>query len=109
MNFRLTALFLLLASFVFAASNHRVDFYQPTTVNGVNFKAGEVKVEVNGDKVVLKQGKVSAEAPIKVENANDKFRYNLVGYVAGTQEVKEIVLGGTTTKLVFEKSEAKGQ
>jgi hypothetical protein len=68
-----------------------------------------VKVEVNGDKVILKQGKTTAEANVKIENAAEKFRYNLVGYVAGGNEVKEIVLGGTNTKLVFAKSEAAGQ
>jgi hypothetical protein len=39
-----------------AASNVNVNLYQPTTVNGTTFKTGEAKFEVNGNKVVLKQG-----------------------------------------------------
>jgi hypothetical protein len=83
-----------------AANGYRVDLYQTTVVNGTTFKAGELKVEVKDNQVVLKQGKTSAEASVKVESAKDKFQSTSVGYADGNH-IQEIRLGGTTTKLVF--------
>ncbi len=83
-----------------AANSYRVDLYQATVVNGTTFKPGECKVEVKDNHVVLKQGKTSAEASVKVESAKDKFPSTSVGYADGNH-IQEIRLGGTTTKLVF--------
>ena len=83
-----------------AANSYRVDLYQATVVNGTTFKAGELKVEVKDNQVVLKQGKASAEASVKVESAKVKFPSTSVGYADGNH-IQEIRLGGTTTKLVF--------
>jgi hypothetical protein len=83
-----------------AASNVNVTLNQPTTVNGTTFKTGEAKFELNGNKVVLKQGKVSAEAAVKVESNNAKYSFTSIVYKDGT--VKEIYVGGTTTRIVFD-------
>ncbi len=64
------------------------------------FKPGDCKVEVKDNHVVLKQGKTSAEATVKVESAKNKFQSTSVGYADGNH-IQEIRLGGTTTKLVF--------
>ena len=89
-----------MSTVMFAADSYRVSLYQKTTVNGTEFKAGDVKLEISGDKAILKQGKVTTEVPVKVENANDKFLYTTVAYESGSTQVKEIVLAGTTKKLL---------
>ena len=86
-----------------AASSYSVTFYQPVTINGSLLKAGDYKLELKDDKTaVIKQGKTVTEAPVQVENESQKFSRNSVR-VNGTQ-VEEIRLGGTTKRLVFEKS-----
>jgi hypothetical protein len=85
-----------------AASSYTVTFFQPVTVNGTTLKAGDYKVEVNDNKAVIKKGKTIAESPVKVENNDAKYSNTSVR-LAGSQ-VEEIHLGGTRTRLVFEKN-----
>jgi len=90
-------------STAFGASSYRVTLYRASSINGTELKAGDVKVEVNGDKVLIKQGKTSVEAPVKIETRNTKFDATSVGYNSeGTNQIQEIRLGGTTTMLKFE-------
>lgn len=87
-----------------AASSYSVTFFQPVVVNGQTLKAGDYKVQYSADKATIKQGKSVTEVPIKVENGTDKYAATTVR-LNGTQ-VEEIRLGGTHTKLVFEKTGA---
>src|SRR5712671_1231476 len=90
-------------SVAYAASSYRVTLYQPTTVNGTQLKPGPVKLDLQGDKVVIKQGKTSAESNVTVQNGDRKFDASSVTYNAGsTDQVQEIRLGGTATKLLFD-------
>lgn len=83
-----------------AANTFRVNLYKTTVVNGTTFKAGECKLELKDNQVVLKQGRNTAEAPVKIENGSDKFFSTSVGYTDG-DHIQEIRLGGTTTKVLF--------
>lgn len=85
-----------------AATSYTVTFFEPVVVNGTTLKAGEYKVEVDSDKAIIKRGKAVAESPVKVESNDSKYRSTTVR-LAGTQ-VEEIRVGGTRTKLVFEKT-----
>lgn len=97
----LSALSLAVASA--AGNNFRVDLYQATVVNGTTFKPGEAKLEIKDSKALLKQGKVTAEASVKVEANKDKYLYTTVGYKDGTNhQIKDICVAGTTTHIVFE-------
>ena len=100
----LAVLFALGISVAYAASSYHVTLYKPTTINGTQLKPGDVKLELQGDKVVIKQGKTSVESTVTVENGTHKFDASSVGYVgdSSNNQVQEIRLGGTTTKLVFE-------
>ena len=92
-------------SAAYAASSYRVTLYRPSNVNGTELKAGECKVEVLGDKVLIKQGKTSVEAPVKVETRSTKFDATSVGYNGeSTNQIQEIRLGGTSTMLKFESA-----
>jgi hypothetical protein len=86
-----------------AASSYTVTFYQPVTINGTELKAGDYKLELKDNGMaVLKQGKTMTEAPVRVENESEKFSRSSVR-ITGNQ-VEEIRLGGTSKRLVFEKS-----
>ena len=85
-----------------AASSYNVTFFEPVVVNGTTLKPGEYKVEINNDKATIKKGKTIAESPVKVENNEAKYPSTLVR-LAGAQ-LEEIHVGGTRTKLVFEKT-----
>ena len=101
--------FLLLVSVVSlavasAASNFNLNFYQTTVVNGTTLKVGEAKLEIkDNNKAIVKQGKTSVEATVKMETAPNKYLYTTIGYKEGDgHQIKDITLAGTTTKLVFE-------
>jgi hypothetical protein len=86
-----------------AASNYSLNFYQPTVVNGTTLKIGEAKLELHDNKAVVKQGKTTVEASVKVETAGQKYLYTTIGYKDGdNHQIKDITIAGTTTKLVFE-------
>ena len=99
-------LVLCLATVSFAlgsAETHRITLFQNSLVNGTELKAGEYKLEVLGDKIVLKSGKVKVEASAKLESSNSKYNTNSVLYKndGGKFEIHEIHVGGTKTKVVL--------
>ena len=85
---------------VAAGNSYTVRLYQPSTLGGAEFKPGDVKLELSDTKVVLKQGKTTAEATASVETSGTKFSSTTVDTSDG--RIHEIRLGGTNTKLVFE-------
>jgi|HubBroStandDraft_2_1064218.scaffolds.fasta_scaffold64410_3 hypothetical protein len=84
-----------------AADTVNVNLYQPTTVSGTEFKTGEAKFLLKDNKVTLKQGKLAAEAAVKVESNNAKYSFTSIVY-KDDHSIKEIYVGGTTTRIVFE-------
>ena len=85
-----------------AASSYNVTFYQPVMINGSELKAGDYKLELKDKTAVIKQGKTATEAPVKIENDGQKFQRTAVR-VNGMQ-VDEIRIGGTTMRVVFDKT-----
>jgi len=94
---------LLGMSLAYAGSNYNVTLYGPTSVNGSQLQAGDVKVQLQGDKAILKQGKTSIEAPVHVETKPNKFVSTSVDTNEG--KLREIRIGGTATILVFGSSD----
>jgi hypothetical protein len=91
---------------VAAGNSYTVRLYQTASIGGAEFKPGEVKLDLTDNKVVLKQGKTTAAATASVQSSTTKFSSTTVDTSDG--RIREIRLGGTTTKLVFEDtSEAK--
>jgi hypothetical protein len=85
-----------------AATSYDVTFYQPVMINGSELKAGDYKLELRDKTAVIKQGKTATEAPVKIENDGQKFQRTAVR-VNGMQ-VDEIRIGGTTMRVVFDKT-----
>jgi hypothetical protein len=86
-----------------AANSYRVTLFQPSYVGSSELKPGDYKIEVNGDKAIIKAGKNTVEAAVKVETADEKYPSTAVRYAndSGKSRIEEIRLGGTNTKLVF--------
>jgi hypothetical protein len=86
-----------------AASSYKLTLFQPSMVGNTELKPGEYKLDVNGERATIKDGKSSVEAAVKVETGNEKFANTVVRYGNGDGKyhVQEIRLGGTRTKLVF--------
>ncbi len=97
-------------STAYAGTSYRLSLYRPTIVNGTELKAGECKVELHDNKIMIKQGKTTAEATVKVEEGTQKFFSTTVGYAGdGTgKELQEIRLGGTATKVTFDGGASAG-
>ncbi|MGO4884509.1 MAG: hypothetical protein ACLP59_27370 [Bryobacteraceae bacterium] len=95
----------LLAGLAFAsAKSFTVTFSEPAMVGATQLKAGDYKVEVQSDKVVLKHGHETAEAAIKAVTMEKKYDATSISMakVNGTNRLEEIEIGGTHTKLVLE-------
>jgi hypothetical protein len=99
----IAVIFALGISAAYAASSYEFTLYKATTVNGAQLKPGPVKLDLQGDKVVIKQGKTSVDSVVTVQNGEHKFNASSVTYNAdAADQIQEIRLGGTATKLVFE-------
>jgi hypothetical protein len=103
MTQRFLSSFLFLALAVASAKTYNIDFDHSVTVAGTELKAGNYRLDLNGDKVVITNGKQSAESPVKVEQGDKKFVATSVQFsnADGKMLVHEIDLGGTKTKLVL--------
>jgi hypothetical protein len=86
-------------TFAATAAKYHVTISQPSVVNGTELKAGDYKVEVEGDKATFKLGKTTVETPVKVQEAPQKNFTNEIRYEG--DKVQEIRIGGTHTRLVF--------
>jgi hypothetical protein len=86
-----------------AAKPYEVILNNPAQVSGTELKPGTYKVEVTGDKAMIRGAKQSVECSIKVEENDQKYSATTVRYnvVDGKYRVNEIHLGGTNMKLVF--------
>ena len=85
-----------------AATSYHVTFYEPVMIHGTELKAGDYKLELNDKTAVIKQGKTVTEAPVKVENDGQKYQRTAVRM--NGMQVEEIRIGGTNTRIVFDKT-----
>jgi len=86
-----------------AAKPYEVVFNTPAQVSGTELKPGAYKVEVAGDKAMIRGDRQSVECSIRVQEGDQKFSATTVRYIMvdGKYRVDEIHLGGTKMKLVF--------
>jgi acetamidase/formamidase len=79
-----------------------VTLYQPVVLNGTTFKAGEAKMEIVDGKAVLTQGKVTAQAAVKVELAKNKYLQTRIGFK--DSQISDVSVGGTNKHIVFQEA-----
>lgn len=94
--------FALLGLAVASAKQYSLTLFQPSLLGSTELKAGDYKLEVTNDKVVIRGGRQAGEAPIKVETGDEKYRSTSVRYANanGKYRIQEIRLGGTNIKLI---------
>jgi lipopolysaccharide export system protein LptA len=85
-----------------ASNSFKVTIEHTTFVGGTELKAGEYKVQAEGDKITLTLGKNSPviTVPAKMETADKKFDATTLR-VDGKQKLEEIRVGGTNMRIVF--------
>jgi len=83
-----------------AATTYNVTLFQNATLDGKNLRAGDYKIEIRDNNVVLKHDKDVTEVAARTETADRKFAQTVVRYNS-KDEVTEICIGGTNKKLVF--------
>jgi len=85
----------------------RITLDRPAVVKGTVLKAGDYKLTLGAEKITIvsDNGKVQVEAPVKVESVEKKFSDTVIGYSSenGKDSIYEIRVGGTTTKVVFQR------
>lgn len=92
-----------------SAKSYDIVLSGPTKVANVQLKAGEYKVKMEGTNAVftsVETGK-SVTAPAKVQTAGKKFDLTAVATdkKGETDQISNIELGGTNTKIEFSESE----
>ena len=101
------ALVALAAAFAGTVPAHgpgcRITLMAPSVVEGTPLAAGDYHVTVNGDQATFAAGKLSWTVSVKVANDTTKFDTTAVRFVmeAGKQNITEIRIGGSKTKLLF--------
>jgi hypothetical protein len=85
-----------------AASSYNVTFYQPVKINGAELKAGDYKLELKDKTAVIKMGKSVTEVPVTI--ATDGQKYPRTAVRLNGMQVEEIRIGGTSTRVVFDKA-----
>ncbi|HLY17314.1 MAG TPA: hypothetical protein VKR61_08810 [Bryobacteraceae bacterium] len=93
-----------------SAATYKVSFVEPSVVKGQTLKAGDCKLDIKDNTVIIQQGKQKLEVPAKVEDMHKKFERTRVLYNEnkGKFTIQEIELGGTTTKLTFDNGVQMG-
>ena len=90
-----------------SGKSYTVTITDPVMAGATELKPGEYKLNVDNDKAVIHNGKVSAENPVKLETADLKYGTTSLVLVQGDgkMRIREIHLGGTKTKLVFTEAQ----
>ncbi len=87
-----------------SAQTFTVKLHQPSTVEGTELKPGNYKVELSETRVVITNGRLTVEAPVRQEESDVRFPATSVRYVDvdGTTRIREIRVGGSKIKVIFD-------
>jgi hypothetical protein len=80
-----------------------VTLARPALLSGTALPAGDYRVLIGDGKVTFSIDRKSFDIPAKIETATKKFEITEVAYDDSNSKtsVKEISLGGTKTRLIF--------
>jgi len=88
-----------------AASSTTVQLINPMTAAGTELKAGDYKVQVDGNNVTFKaDSKKAITVPATTTSGTEKYRYTTMESEGST--LKAIHLGGTNTTIMFTSTSA---
>jgi len=91
-----------------ADKTFRFSLHEQATLNGTELKAGDYRVQIDGDKATIRVGNTEIDVAVKVETADHKFRDTMVALEgpSGHHRLSEIDLGGSNTRIVFSSTVA---
>lgn len=97
------ALFASLALAGGGGSTYNITLSERSVVAGKELKPGDYKVEVTGDRAMIKGGSQSVETTVSVHGGDKKFSRTAVRYdnADGKYRLDQVQVGGTKTTLVF--------
>ena len=86
-----------------AAQSYKVQIANPAWVGSTELKPGEYRLELEGGKAILKNGKNIVEVPAKAETSSRKHPMTALTISNREQKpvLREIRIGGTPTTIVF--------
>lgn len=88
-----------------AATSTNVQLINPMTAAGTDLKAGDYKVQVDGNSVTFKaENKKAITVPATTTTGGEKFRYTTMESEGNT--LKAIHVGGTDTTITFTSTSA---
>jgi hypothetical protein len=100
---KMALLLVTLALSAASAKTFDVTLYQPSVVAGSELQPGAYKLDLNGTRMVLRNGGTSVACDVKVEINERKYTSGSVRYEqnSGKSIVREIRLRGTDMKLML--------
>lgn len=103
MKSRIVLCLITAALAVASAKSYGVELYRKAMLGNTELAAGDYQVQVADQKAVLIKGKLRVESPVTVATADHKYTGTsvVVSVNNGKEQIQEIHLGGTNTKLVF--------
>jgi hypothetical protein len=96
---KLICLSALALSMAMAAEQYDVTLLDPVSVGKTELKAGDYKVEMQGDKAVFTNGKKTVSIPATFGKSDQPYVATV--FVSQHSKLREIDLGGTQAKIVF--------
>jgi hypothetical protein len=95
---------MMLAVSAMAGETYWLKIYQPVYFGGQELKSGEYRLDLDGDKAVLKSGKLSAESKVKLEVLGEKASATTLECekVGEKLQISAIQLKGSAKKLVVQ-------
>ena len=101
---RIVVLFMTLALSIASAKTYKVNIFMPMNLAGTELKVGAFSLDLNGDTMVVRQGKTTVEAKVKVATSEDRHSVTkiLCSDENGKYTIKTIYLGGTNMDLVID-------
>jgi hypothetical protein len=97
---KLTVSFSTVAVMVVSAATYNVPVFQNARLDGKNLRAGDYRMEIKDNNVVLKHDRDVIEVAARTETADKKFAQTVIRFNS-KNEVTEICVGGTNKRLVF--------
>jgi hypothetical protein len=100
---KILMLFTVLAlAAIASAKSYSLTLFETSIIGGTELKPGEYTLELKDQKVIIRKGRQSSVAAVKVETADSKYSDTTVRYTNGDGKyrIQEIHLGGTKMRLV---------
>jgi hypothetical protein len=96
--------FAFVALSIASAATYEVQLVDSSIAKGKDLKAGDYQLIVKDNSIVIAHGKKQVEVPVKAQNTDQKYDRTRVIYNEnkGKFTIREIELGGTSTKLTLD-------